>query len=335
MNRFKILTPAWTLFYRGINITADISAMVISITYVDRLRDYSGECELVFEDQNKLWQGPWYPGTGNEVSLTLGYEGDPPLSCGEFQIDEVVSSGPPDQIVLRCIAAWITPAMRTRKSVAYEGVTLPEVAPMVASQYGYSVSSAASVLNVQFERITQRHESDLEFLKRIGQSHGYNFTVRGNQFVFYASSVLESVTSAIPTSGSGIREFTFTNRSVRTYQGSRVSYQSPGDKRLVTEEAVAPGRVVVGDRLRHVTRCETDVQAALKAQAELARHNRYKGTVRLAMEGRPNLVAGNSISLAGFGQNSGVYLIEEARHRVERTTGYTTEVTAYRIVDEA
>ena len=36
--------PGWTLFYQGANVTADISAMVLSITYTDHLGHFPTTC---------------------------------------------------------------------------------------------------------------------------------------------------------------------------------------------------------------------------------------------------------------------------------------------------
>jgi phage protein D len=41
--------------------------------------------------------------------------------------------------------------------------------------------------------------------------------------------------------------------------------------------------------------------------------------------------AGNTFTITGFGFNDGKYLIENARHRLERTTGYTTDIEARRV----
>ncbi len=100
---YIVRAPQWILTYSGVNITADVSAMVLAISYVDRLDGASGDLELELEDSTKLWQGPWYPAIGDIVSLQIGYSGEPLLDCGEFQIDELELDGPPDVMRLRCL----------------------------------------------------------------------------------------------------------------------------------------------------------------------------------------------------------------------------------------
>src|ERR1700685_1827279 len=129
---FAVRSPSWILTYLGVNITGDISSMVLSIVYTDALQGESGSLEVEIEDHDKRWQGPWYPTEGDAVNLLIGYAGEALLPCGDFQVDELgvgwISSGPPDVFHLRCLAAYITPAMRTPNSAGYENQTLLQIA---------------------------------------------------------------------------------------------------------------------------------------------------------------------------------------------------------------
>jgi uncharacterized protein len=49
-------------------------------------------------------------------------------------------------------------------------------------------------------------------------------------------------------------------------------------------------------------------------------------TGRIETEGTMLLVAGVNIDLMGFATFDGKYHIESSRHRLERSSGYTTEV---------
>src|SRR5579863_2171970 len=141
---FSVRSPQWILSYLGVNITADVSQMVVAIRYVDRLDGASGELEVELEDSAKRWQGPWYPTLGDIVSLQIGYSGELLLDCGEFQIDELELDGPPDVMRLRCLAAYITPAMRTANTAAYENAGLLEIAAKIAAKYGLTLVIASS-----------------------------------------------------------------------------------------------------------------------------------------------------------------------------------------------
>lgn len=209
---YPVRSPNWILTYEGVNITADISHMVLSISYVDELGGRSGELEIELEDRERRWQGPWFPQQGDIVTLLIGYSGELLLPCGDFQVDDLELEGPPDVFHLRCLPAWITPALRTRNSFGYENVTLLQIATTVAARHGMSVVGAPSELDVSYLRITQKQETDVEFLRRVAAEHNYDFTVRGAQMVFYARADLEAQPAVLTLSRHDVERFGFRSR---------------------------------------------------------------------------------------------------------------------------
>jgi Bacteriophage probable baseplate hub protein len=316
--------PRWVLLYTGINVTADISAMVIEIVYTDHLGARSGEIEVTVEDRERRWQGPWYPAEGDLVNLQIGYAGEPLMPCGDFEVDDLQLNGPPDVFTMRCLAAFITPAMRTPNSAGYENQSLAQIAATIAGKYGYALIAAPDAFDLVFERVTQNQETDLAFLKRLAAMHNYDFTVRGSAIVFFTREALEQAPPVALIARSDVERFSFRSRTHFIYQAAEVSWFDPAGKQLVTQsaEAAAP----TGDTFKIAARAENGQQAALKARAILHEANRVRVTAAIAMPGANYLAAGNTIALAGFGVNDGVYIIETARHRLSRETGYTTDI---------
>jgi uncharacterized protein len=330
---YSVRSPNWILSYLGVNITADVSQMVLAIRYVDRLEGASGELEVDFEDSEKLWQGPWYPALGDVVSLQIGYGGEALLDCGEFQIDELELDGPPDVMRIRCFAAYITPAMRTANTVAYEGMGVMEIAAQIAVKYGMALVAATSESSsdVVFERVTQRRQTDLEFLKRLAREHNFDFTVRAGQLIFYDRTALESVPPVLTIVRSDTVRFSFRNRSRRIYDGAQFSYFDPDTKELISQSVSANSPAPTSDMLKIVARCENAQQAMVKAEALLHLHNMVFVDAYLEGPGCTVLVAGNNVQLSGWGALDGTYLIETAQHRLTRAAGYSTSIAARRI----
>ena len=317
----------------GVNNTADVSQMVLAIRYVDRLEGASGELEVDLEDSEKLWQGPWYPALGDVVSLQIGYGDEALLDCGEFQIDELELDGPPDVMRIRCLAAYITPAMRTANTVAYEGMGVMEIAAQIAAKYGLALVAATSESSsdVVFERVTQRRQTDLEFLKRLAREHNFDFTIRAGQLIFYDRPALESVPAVQTIVRSDTVRFSFRNRSRRIYDGAQFSYFDPDIKELISQSVSANSPSPTGDTLKIVARCENVQQAMVKAEALLHLHNMVFVDTYLESPGCTALVAGNNVNLSGWGALDGTYLIETAQHRLARVAGYSTSIAARRI----
>jgi len=330
---YPVRAPGWVLTYQSVDITSDISSMVLNITYTDRLGAASGDLEVILEDSQKLWQGPWYPQEGDVITLTIGYRGEAQLPCGSFQIDELALTGPPDTFHIRSLATYITPAMRTKNSCGYEGQTLTQIAGVIAGKYSLNLVSVADDLNPVFERITQNQETDLGFLRRIATEHDYDFTIRGGTMVFYARSALEASPPVATMARGDVMRFAFVDRSYRIYETAQIAYQQPFAKALISQVADNVAPVPTTDSEKRVIRCENGQQAQLKASGVLHANNMVQQTVGLTCSGAPTLVAGNVVTITGFGVNDGNYLIEQARHRLTRATGYTTEIEARNLTD--
>ena len=300
--------------------------MVLAITYTDRLGAASGDIEIRLEDSGKVWQGPWYPQQGDVINLSIGYRGNDQLPCGSFQVVELELTGPPDVFHLRCLAAYITPAMRTANSIGYEGQTLIQIASTIAGKYSLSMVSQADANNPVFERITQKQETDLEFLKRIALEHDYDFTIRGSQMVFYSRSALEGSASVLTINRGDVMSFAFKDRSYQIFESAAVAYQMPFAKALIAQSAASLSAVPTTDTAKRVLRCENGQQAGLKANSLLHGANMLQITGRLTCAGNILLAAGNVITIAGFGAYDGDYIIDNARHHLTHESGYTTEI---------
>ena len=328
---YPVRSPQWVMTYRTVDITADVSTMVTSIIYTDRLGGAAGEIEVQLEDHDKRWQGPWYPQQGDKLNLIIGYRGEPLLPCGDFQVDDLELSGPPDTFHIRGLAAWITPAMRTRNSTAYENQTLIQIASTIAAKYGLSLVGVVDALNVSYARVTQKHETDLEFVRRLALAHGYEFTVRGEQLVFYSHDPLEASPPVATITRSDLLSFAFRSKSHRVYRAAQVSYQNPATKELVTQQADAPVSLPQGDTLKLIARCENGQQALLKARGALHATNMAQMTAILETPGMNTVCAGNNLTISGFGANDGIYIVTVARHRLTRAGGYRTEAEVRRV----
>lgn len=321
---YPVRTPAWTLIYRGVNITADVTPMVETIVYESHEQHLADEVQIALEDRDGRWQGPWFPTYGDVVALQIGYAGEPLLPCGAFQVDELELQGPPDAVHLRCIAAGITSALRTPTSARFEGQTLGQIAALVANRHGFTVVNAPAPSGPVLARVTQRRETDLQFLHRLANAYNYDFSVRGTQLIFYPRGVLESVPTVLVLQRSDLVSFAFRANTNQIYRAAQVSYQNPATKTLISQ-IVTAAKALTGDVLNLAERVESPSDALIRASAALHRHNMLQATMRISLPGTTTIVAGNTIALQGFGQNDGAYLITVARHRLERPTGYTTE----------
>jgi phage protein D len=318
--------PNWQLNYRGAAITSHISKMVLAIEYTSFESGASPDLEVTLEDRDLRWQGPWFPQRGDQVDLSIGYD-QALTSCGTFQVDEVTLDGPPDVVKMKCLAVIITPDARTPTSQQYENVDLGAIAKLIAGKHGWTLVHSPEAINIQFQRVTQNQETDVEFLHRIARENNYDFTVKGGKLIFYSRTALESQAPAATfRRGDGtVEKFSFTAKTHVTYKSATVSYQNPDTKSLITATVAADPPVAVGDELPLQIQCENAQDAAQKAKAALHDHNMLIVTGTLHIPGQ-TIPAGQVIGIAGFGQFDGNYMIQKAVHRLGRDKGYSTEL---------
>ena len=319
--------PQAKIFYNHKNITDYISPDVLSVSYTDNEHGQSDEIDIKIQDKDHLWKSNWYPTKGDTVNISVGYEGQTLIDGGAFEIDELEISGPPDTMNIRGVSAHIKKPLRQKNSVAHENTSLKQIADKIAKKHGYTV--VGNIKDVKIKRQTQNKKRDLTFLKELAESYGYIFKITGNKLVFFEIEELHNASSIITIDRSDISSFTFTDKTIGTYGACEVSYFDPKTKKLITYTEKRKDSKSE-DTLKLNVRCENKQQAILKAKAGLAgKVKEVDGNISLM--GNSKLVAGSNFDLTGFYKFSGKYYIKTAKHSIDKSSGYKTELEVYKI----
>jgi len=81
------------LLYEGRDISRDVSAALVRLRVTDNLSDASDDLDIELEDVQGRWRDAWYPGHGDALALSLGWQGqedNPAIAFfGRFEIDEL------------------------------------------------------------------------------------------------------------------------------------------------------------------------------------------------------------------------------------------------------
>ena len=317
-----MLIPTYKLEYNQKNITKDVSDYVLNIEYTDYEHGQSDEITITFENSEGLWSGAWIPSKGDALRLYIGYVGEKLLNCGIFEIDEIELNSPPDTIIVKALATGIKKSFRQENSVGYENKTLQQIANEVAKRHNLTL--VGEIENIKVERITQNHERDLTFLKRIAEEYGYIFKIAEGNLVFYKTDKLINADSAKILYKSELSTISLREKTSQLYKSVSVSYKNPKTGKVVSATAKNEN-CVKGDTLKIDSRCENKQQALIKAKAALANGNHtIEGS--LSMPGNPYLIAGLNVEVKDVGNFSGKYHITEARHTIDKQMGYSTSV---------
>lgn len=326
MESVTLSKPAWALEYEGRDISRNIAPYVLSITYTDALEGESDDLEITLEDRDHRWKSGWWPQRGDRVRLRIGYEGEGIMDCGSFQVDEVELNGPPDTVSMRALAAGVTSALRTARSAAYENMTFEAIARGIAERHGLRLTGSISERKRlrRPERVTQREEGDLQFLKRLGEAEGVVFSIKDGQLVWHDQDRLDAAAGLAAIDRRQMIRFVFRAKTQAVYRACQVSYHDPKTAKEITYTYEAPG-IPTGDTLKLQERCENYDDAVVRARAALRRHNSRQIEGAVTEVGNPRRVAGANVGIAGLGVIDGVYQIIKVRHRLERSRGYVTE----------
>jgi phage protein D len=335
------------LLYQQRDITHDLMPHLISLTYLDHLSGKPDELEVELEDAAGQWLGAWYPGLGDSLALSIGWEGQPLRDLGVFEIDEIGADGPPSTVSIRALAAGIGNAVRTTEYRAYEKTTLAAVAQDIARRQGMELIGRISP--IPLDRLTQRH-SDLVFLRQLAAQYDYSFKIVGSKLVFHAITNLAGGAAVAQLSLLELSRYSFRDQLRTIPKAVVIKRHNPATKKVDTHSLIAydlvDGKVVAvpssaskrtssADTHKSNRRASSPETAQAQVQAKNAQADRERTQADLSLMGRPNLVSGNLFELLGAGQLGGTYLIDQARHRFTRYAGYQLDLQASRVRSSA
>lgn len=333
-----------SIIYNSRDVSRDVSAFIMSLSYSGVTSEKADTIEVVFEDSAALWQNTWYPAKGDRLSVEIGYA-DIMVNVGTFVVDEMSITGPPDQITVRGISAGFSKAMRTKTSVAHEQKTLSQIVNFIASKNNLSVSG--SIPDIFIERATQYRETDLCFLRRIASLYGCLFSVRDDKLIFTIADDIESLYSGAEIDRTDLINYSLTDKTSETYTSVSVKYHNHKNDKIVegvaeSGEGVVPAApnalwqdpaalamYTSADQLAIRCRVENKGQAVAIAKAAL-RKNYETLTGTITAEGNPLLMEGSNFDLTGMGAMSGRYNIVRCDHNID-ASGYVMTLDIKRI----
>ncbi|WP_038907884.1 contractile injection system protein, VgrG/Pvc8 family [Dickeya oryzae] len=337
-----VLIPMFSLTYLKKNITQDIAPYVLRVTYTDNIKSESDTIEVELEDSDGRWENEWYPGKGDSVSLKIGYLGEKMLDCGTFSIDEIESRGPPSTVSIKGVATSVNTALRTKSNRGFENTTLGAIASRIAKKH--KLKLVGSIEPIKLDRVTQNNETDVAFLKRLGKEYGYAVKVTATQIIFSHLDTLRGLPSVATLAKTDIASYSLRDTINQIYKSAKLKHQKASDKKLVVYEADGSvsqstktaktakthADTTSADTLKVNGRASNQDTAERKATAALHSHNEYQEQGQITVMGAVKLVAGNKVTLSGFGKFSRDWLLNAVRHTLTRSNGYVSEMEIVR-----
>lgn len=322
--------PAWSVSINGENVTDLLMDRLLAIRLTDNAGQESDSVEIAVDDRDK--KAPFPPAEA-VVAVALGYtdRGLSPVEMGEFTVDEVEIGAGPRTMVVRASAARLSPTLvKELRTESWHNTTLANIAKTMAKRNGleYTDMGAADIV-IRHE--DQTNESDQSFLTRLAQK--YKTTVKplgqnGAKLVL-AERDKGSLAPNIALQETEVSNWRARIKDRAQYGAVKGRYldRTTNTEKIVTGSSVGGGET--SDPNYELKELYRD-----KAEADLAVASKLQGLtsgvveINLTMEGRPELCAEGTLTLAGFRPevDAQPWVVKTVTHELSKTGGYITTV---------
>lgn len=228
----KAPKPIWLLNYQNVDVSDELQEHVEGVTYTDVLKGASDELELTLQNRDRRWLKGWFPSMNDRVTAKIGYEGEALLDCGVFKVDQLDFTIGSDTAQLKCLAAAISKAVRTKQNRAFENTTLKEIADILTRELVLNL--IGDIPDVQIARVTQS-QTTVAFLHQLAEDYGCAFSIRGDNLVFFEIAKLDKAPPVATLDVTGIEPGAhFSAKAAKTYVACELTFFDAATKKTIT-----------------------------------------------------------------------------------------------------
>jgi phage protein D len=306
------------------NVSAYITPYLLSFRYTDNDgldKDESDDVEIEVDDSTYFFRdNP--PARGSSLKVRFGYE-ETVRDAGTFFIDSYnfrySRSGA--TFTIKALAKDVKASFRTLKTTAFENTTLKKIAEDIARKNGYRLFFEGNDIN--FQRIDQYKQRDLEFLQKLCKRYGYSCKIADKKIV------IRDLEKSLNDNGIYVITPEITTDldiEVSSLYASDVDvvYLDPNKKDSIADNKKTKVKASQDKQVERV-RVENKKQAEKVASAQKTINEMKEHKGRITTIGIPNVYASSQIELKGFGKFDGLYYCSTVIHEITRN-GYTTEI---------
>lgn len=263
---------------------------------------------------------------------------DKVLDCGLFELDSVDAGGPPATITIKGTSLPFRSRVRqTKKSKAWEAYNLSKIAGEIASLNGMTCMYESSA-DPYYARIEQIAMSDIAFLSKLCHDAGISLKATNRIIVLFDQATYEAKQEVLTIkrgSGTYLKYRLLSGSANKEYASCRVKYIDPATGTNIQATAYVPD-YKAGDKNNQCLEIPAKVgsvgEAQALAQKMLRLHNKYEYTASFTLPGNPDLVAGVTVMLSGWGAWDGKYIASQAKHSIGNS-GYTTQLRLRHVLE--
>ena len=289
--------PIFRLLVNGRDITADVSARLISIGLTDNRGMEADQLDIRLSDHDGLLA---MPPKGATLRLWLGWSDTGLIDKGSYTADEIEHSGAPDVLGIRARSADLRKGLARKRERSWHGKTLGDLVHTIASEYGLQPLVHAALGAIALPHIDQTNESDLNLISRIAQDHDAIASIKAGRLLLLPTGASSTASGlALPhialTRADG-DQHQYMDAEQDSYTGVKAYYYEVNSAER--KEAI----VGTDDNAKALRHSYADRDSALRAaRAEWKRLQRGTATLTYNLaKGRPELIPELTYSLSGI-----------------------------------
>lgn len=172
--------PAFSILMGGKALT-QLDPRIISLELTDNRGFEADELTIAIDDSDGLIE---LPPRGAELSVSLGWQGEPLVYKGVYTVDEVAHSGPPDRLEITARSADFRDEFNVKREVSWHDVTVERIVSAIARRYKLTPVISEQLMSAEIDHADQTQESDMSFLTRMADLLGAIATIKNGSLLF-------------------------------------------------------------------------------------------------------------------------------------------------------
>ncbi|MBP4110778.1 phage late control D family protein [Klebsiella variicola] len=195
--------PAFSILMGGKALT-QLDPRIISLELTDNRGFEADELTIAIDDSDGLIE---LPPRGAELSVSLGWQGEPLVYKGVYTVDEVAHSGPPDRLEITARSADFRDEFNVKREVSWHDVTVERIVSAIARRYKLTPVISGQLMSAEIDHADQTQESDMSFLTRMADLLGAIATIKNGSLLFILPG------GGVSANGKALPEFAITRSS--------------------------------------------------------------------------------------------------------------------------
>ncbi|WP_433702231.1 phage late control D family protein [Klebsiella pneumoniae] len=195
--------PAFSILMGGKALT-QLDPRIISLELTDNRGFEADELTIAIDDSDGLIE---LPPRGAELSVSLGWQGEPLVYKGVYTVDEVAHSGPPDRLEITARSADFRDEFNVKREVSWHDVTVERIVSAIARRYKLTPVISEQLMSAEIDHADQTQENDMSFLTRMADLLGAITTIKNGSLLFILPG------GGVSANGKALPQFAITRSS--------------------------------------------------------------------------------------------------------------------------